>query len=550
MVVSVHLRYQIMRSNFKVGLTLFLLCFAMMWATIAQSNSIEAHSVAQPNKVADTITVSYMVVPVLVGKKHNPIMRIKLDLQSGITHKLSVHINLGGSTDLDDVRTIRVFKTEQHQVSPSAILIDETHQITDQITFNGELKLEPGEHWLLVTCELKDSVDLDHYVQATLIKARLDDKSSYLKVQNSPKPLRLGVALRKQGDEGVKAFRIPGLVTTNKGTLVAVYDIRYNGAVDLQEDIDVGMSRSTDGGQTWEPMKVIMDLGTWGNKPHAENGVGDPSVLVDRTNNTIWVAGIWAHGHGGKRNWFASKPGLEPRETSQLVLVKSEDDGLTWSQPINITRQIKNPAWHLLLQGPGKGITLSDGTLVFPAQYKDRLQVPYSTLIYSRDHGVTWHMGSGVKSETTEAQLIQLKDGTLMINARNNHAANKQGVGRVVATSDDLGKTWTEHATSIIVLEEPTCMASLISENFAGYDDLLLFSNPNTHDGRYNMTIKASQDQGFSWPEQNWLLVDEGRGRGYSCLSKIDEQTIGILYESSQADLVFQRISVSDIMID
>jgi sialidase-1 len=230
------------------------------------------------------------------------------------------------------------------------------------------------------------------------------------------------------------------------------------------------------------------------------------------------------------------------------MLVKSEDDGLTWSEPINITTQVKDSSWYLLLQGPGKGITLDDGTLVFPAQFKDHTQVPHSTLIFSRDHGTTWQVGNGVKPETTEAQIVQLINGEIMINARTNHAANKPGVGRVVATSNDLGQYWTEHSTSVSALEEPTCMASLVSEKFEYYGELLLFSNPDSYSGRFNLTIKASLDQGLTWPQDHWLLLDEGHGRGYSCLTKIDEETMGILYESSQADLVFQRIHISDIM--
>src|SRR5699024_11375756 len=98
------------------------------------------------------------------------------------------------------------------------------------------------------------------------------------------------IALRQPGDDEVASYRIPGLVTTNEGTLIAAYDIRYEDAGDLQGNIDVGISRSTDGGRSWEPMQVIMDMDEWGGLSEDQNGVGDPSILVDDQTGTIWVA--------------------------------------------------------------------------------------------------------------------------------------------------------------------------------------------------------------------------------------------------------------------
>ena len=138
-------------------------------------------------------------------------------------------------------------------------------------------------------------------------------------------PRRVGVGVRQAGDDGSAAFRIPGLVTTNNGTLLGVYDIRYNSSVDLQEMVDIGVSRSTDKGQTWEPMRVAMTFGETGGLPHAQNGVGDPSILVDEKTNTIWIVAAWTHGMGNGRAWWNSMPGMTPDETAQLMLVKSED---------------------------------------------------------------------------------------------------------------------------------------------------------------------------------------------------------------------------------
>ncbi len=361
-----------------------------------------------------------------------------------------------------------------------------------------------------------------------------------------------GTALRRHGEDGVHTYRIPGLATTTNGTLIAVYDIRHNNAKDLQGDVDVGMSRSTDGGDSWEPMKIVMDMKTWGGLPEDQNGIGDPTVLVDRANNTLWVAGLWAHGKPDKRVIQASEPGLDPKQSAQWVLVKSEDDGKTWSKPINIAKQIKNPDWKILFQGPGKGICMKNGTLVFPAQFWDGENVSYSTIVWSKDHGRSWHCGAGSKSDTTEAQVIELDDGSLMLNMRDNRNRKDKSAtnGRSVAVTSDLGKTWTEHPTSRGALPESVCMASLVKEEFVVDGvrrSIVLFSNPNSKFRRERMTIKASLDDGKSWPEEYRLLLDAGKGRGYSCMTKIDDSTLGILYEGSLADLVFQRVGIDEL---
>ena len=353
----------------------------------------------------------------------------------------------------------------------------------------------------------------------------------------------MGIALRQAGDDGAHAYRIPGLVTTNTGVLIAVYDVRYKGWGDLPGHIDVGMSRSRDGGRTWEPMKIIMDMGD--DPSWRFDGVGDPSVLVDRGTNTVWVAATWSHGN---RSWRGSGPGLEPHETGQLMLVRSDDDGKTWTGPKNITKQIKNPRWCFVLQGPGRGITMRDGTLVFPAQYQDppeKGRLPHSTILYSKDHGTTWQIGTGAFDDTTESAVVELPDGALMLNCR----YNRQGY-RVVAITRDLGKTWKEHPASRKALREPgACMASLITCSAPGEPHpWLVFSNPDAARGpRRRITIKLSKDLGRTWPEHHQLLLDEGKSAGYSCLTVIDDKTLGILYEGSGAHMTFQRIPIADV---
>jgi sialidase-1 len=496
-------------------------------------------------KVINT-EVSQMKLPVLKRNDVNHLLQMKVTTDEFDIFN-SVKISLDGTTDLNDIESISLYTSwKSEKFKSRTYLIAESKVIENTIQFKNNYTLLKGDNYLWITCKLKSSADIKNKLVVKLLKLNVNSKVVSTSNVSTIEALKLGIALRKHYDDGVHTYRIPGLATSNKGTLLAVYDIRRRTGTDLQEDIDVGLSRSIDGGTTWEPMRVIMDMGEAGGLPQDQNGIGDPSILVDRTTGTIWVAAIWQQGIPYQRNWWGSKQGLGT-ETSQFILVKSQDDGKTWSKPINITKQIKQPEWNLLLQGPGKGITMKNGTIVFPAQFKDEKAVPHSCMIYSKDNGNNWEISSPVKAQTTEAQLIELDNGEIMINCRNNHARNKKGVGRVIATTSDMGKTWKEHMTSIVGLEESTCMASIDKNSYGKYGKLVFFSNPNVPSGRYNMTLQVSKDDAKTWEKQK-LLLDQGNGRGYSCITKINDNEIGILYEGSGADLIFQIVKLDEIV--
>ena len=133
-----------------------------------------------------------------------------------------------------------------------------------------------------------------------------------------------------------------------------------------------------------------------------------------------------------------------------------------------------------------------------------------------------------------------------MLNMRDN-----RGGSRAVYTTTDLGRTWKEHVSSRTALQEPVCMASLISvkakDNVTG-KDLLIFSNPNSTSRRNHITIKISTDGGKTWLPEHQLMIDEGDSWGYSCLTMVDKETVGILYESSMAHMLFQKVKLSEIM--
>ena len=489
---------------------------------------------------APDISIWYPTYPVLQGKTHNPVARITIQSPTGGRLLQEVTVRIEELQGKNSIVAVQGFYTGNDSVFSTKHPFA-TAKAGKSIRLKDKVSLQQGDNYLWVSLQPTERMSPTDRFTAQVEAVVIDGKKQTVPPAHAPL-LRAGIALRQHGEDSVDTYRIPGLVTTNAGTLIAVYDVRYNSSVDLQEDIDIGINRSTDGGETWQPMQIIMDRGSWGGLPEEANGVGDPSILVDRSSGTIWVAGLWTHGYPGERAWNASGPGLTPKETGQFLLVKSDDDGRTWSEPINITGQIKNPDWTLLLEGPGRGITTQDGTLVFPAQYKDAEGMPYATIISSQDHGQTWQIGSGAKSNTTEAQVVQLTDGSLMLNMRDN-----RGGARSVYVTKDVGRTWTAHPTSRQALIEPISMASIISHKYQG-NRFLLFSNPNSTEGRHHMTIKVSPDDGLTWPKEYQVLLDEGTGSGYSCLTAIDENTIGILYESSQANLVFQKVRMEELL--
>ena len=523
-------------------------------------------------QAADTIFVRETRIPILIERQDNVLFYLRLDAKESQTLN-DVVLNLGEGVNLSEIQSIKLYYggTEALQDSgkkrfapvgyissntpgktlaanPSySIKKSEVTNPGNQVVLKGDQKLFPGINYFWISLQMKPGTSLTSKVTADIASITLDGKKALLDVvSENGIEHRMGVGVRHAGDDNSAAFRIPGLVTTNKGTLLGVYDVRYNSSVDLQEHVDVGLSRSTDGGKTWEKMRLPLAFGEFGGLPAGQNGVGGPSILVDTKTNNVWVVAAWTHGMGNQRAWWSSHPGMDLNHTAQLVLAKSTDDGKTWSKPINITEQVKDPSWYFLLQGPGRGITMSDGTLVFPTQFIDSTRVPNAGIMYSKDRGKTWKMHNMARTNTTEAQVAEIEPGVLMLNMRDN-----RGGSRAIAITKDLGETWTEHPSSRQALQEPVCMASLIhvdaKDNILN-KDILLFSNPNTTKGRNHITIKASLDKGLTWLPEHQLMLDEAEGWGYSCLTMIDKETIGILYESSVAHITFQAIKLTDII--
>lgn len=432
------------------------------------------------------------------------------------------------------------------------------------------ITLGAGVHGFSLVGNFDKSSSLDNMVGCSLLSVCLDRQMIDVPVECADvisrglRGLRPAMRLRHCDDDGSKGYRIPGLVRTKSGALLACYDVRRESNRDLQGDIDIGISRSVDGGRSWEPMRIALTMGKWGGLGRRYNGVSDACLVADAVTGRVFVFGCWMHGlrncdgsfrtdlHPESEDWahqwhpgrVGSGPGLTPQETAQFLMSSSSDDGVTWSPPKSLTEELKDPRWYLLAPAPGCGIATQTGRLVVPVQGRDVDERPFSTIMTSSDHGETWVLASAfARTGTNECSVAELSDGRLILNMRNCITRDK----RLVSVTADSGSSWTTHRSDG-TLPEPSCMASLLRVDRNDGSSVLLFANPACTHGRKHLTIKASFDDGVTWPQRYWVELDDTKG-AYSCMARAGADCTGILYESSQGLFVFQRIPDTDLGI-
>ena len=255
----------------------------------------------------DTLFVQQKQLPILIERQDNILMQMRIDATT--SKKLdNISLEFGKEVDLKDIQAVKLYyggtealqdrdkkrfapvdyltsftPGKTMQANPSySVKKDELTPTKRQITLKGEQKLFPGYNFFWVSIQMKKEASLHNKITTKLVKALVDGQETPVEtVSDESMVRRVGIGVRHAGDDGSAAFRIPGLTTTNKGTLLGVYDVRYNNSADLQEHVDIGLSRSTDGGKTWEKMRLPLTFGEDEGLPKAQNGVGDPAILVD-----------------------------------------------------------------------------------------------------------------------------------------------------------------------------------------------------------------------------------------------------------------------------
>lgn len=355
------------------------------------------------------------------------------------------------------------------------------------------------------------------------------------------------LALFVSGTDGYKSYRIPAIVTTTKGALLAFCEGRKNNAADAG-DIDMLVKRSTDGGRTWSKQQVIWD--------DSINTCGNPCPVVDEETGTICL--IMSHNLGDDKEEAINK--RISRSTRTVWVSRSKDDGLTWSAPENITATTKKKEWGWYATGPGIGIQIKNGAhkgrLVIPCDFSfdDSTTIPAqghlsmgSHSIYSDDHGATWQLGGTITPKMNECQVVEVADGngTLLMNMRSYFQRNC----RAHAISYDGGITWTA-PVDVPALMEPVCQASILRYAWPSKKakSTILFLNPASAK-RINMTIRASYDEGQTWPVIKTLHAGPS---AYSSMTVLPDGTIICLYEAGKnrpyETIVFQKLNAKELL--
>lgn len=271
------------------------LLFLFLFYSIVWGDSLQA---------ADTVFIKEAQIPVLLERQDNILFYMRLKADTAQTFN-EVVLQFTDNTPMQDIQSVKLYysgtealqdygkkrfapvaylsftspgKTLAANPSYSVLKSEATGMIKREIKLVGNQKLFPGINFFWISLQMKPSASLASKVSAKIISVSLDNHKAPLQVV-SPQGIEhcMGIGVRRAGDDASAAYRIPGLVTTNKGTLLGVYDVRYNNSADLQEHVDVGLSRSTNGGRTWEKMRLPLAFGEYGGLPAAQNGVGDPS---------------------------------------------------------------------------------------------------------------------------------------------------------------------------------------------------------------------------------------------------------------------------------
>lgn len=340
-----------------------------------------------------------------------------------------------------------------------------------------------------------------------------------------------------KGANGYDTYRIPAIVTTKDGSLLAFCEGRKN-AISDTGNIDVVMRRSSDGGVTWGVQQVVWDDGS--------NTCGNPVPIIDQSSGRIVLVMTWNLGTDGESAIIAKTSA----DTRRVFVATSDDDGVTWSTAREITATAKLQEWGWYATGPGGGIQLRTGEhagrLVVACDHSDAAKAYKSHVIFSDDAGTTWQLGGVVPDvKLNECQVVELADGRLLINMRN---YDRPLNSRRVSFSSDAGVTWSAPVYDPALIE-PICEASVERVRLPDGDapGVVAFLNPASETSRVNLTLRLSFTEAATWAQSRVLFAGPS---AYSDLAMTAAGEIAALYEcgvsSAYDEIRFTRVALSE----
>ena len=338
-------------------------------------------------------------------------------------------------------------------------------------------------------------------------------------------PVLTQTTLWRSGLGGYHTYRIPALVVTRAGTVLAFCEGRRHSRHD-HGDIDLLVRRSVDGGESWsEPRVVVAGEG---------ETAGNPAPVVDRTTGRVWLPFV-------RNDPLGTVERIVRRESwRHPYMTFSDDDGRTWAEPRDVKHEVMDPAWTWYAFGPGHGIQLASGRLLIPCNHmpwagRSREEVPFrSHVVYSDDAGVSWRIGGVAADGTDECVAMDLDDGELYLNSRNELDTKR----RFATFSSDGGETFGPSKVDQALIE-PRCQGSALRLDRApGGGAWVVFANPASTE-RERLTVRYSSDGARSWSAGREL---HGGPAAYSDLCQLPDGRLGCLYEAGD-DALYERLT-------
>ncbi|WP_439327462.1 exo-alpha-sialidase [Lonepinella sp. BR2357] len=523
------------------------------------------------------------------------------------------------------------------------------YEVTGDVSYAGATDNVLSEDVIAKLHEQLKAEDETYKTKWTAERTYLSEKSSGLGAYKTEKEaIFKGTQVPEGEGDDAYGYRIPALLTTQKGTVIAAADKRYAHWYDWG-NIDTIIHRSLDGGKTWQSAETVIDLAsqpyTVGNNPANSAFLIDPLLVQDQNSGRIFmlvdmfpessgfgnISNQEGEGSGyitidgksyqkltdsagkiytirengavynesnekttyhvvingdadkhfkdlgdlydgenllGNIYLLSSYEGnhsapLKAQKTVSLWLTHSDDEGKTWSNPVNVSQQVKKDWMRFLGTGPGTGIQLKNGNLVMPVYYTNTLNKQSAALIISEDGGVTWKLGespndylysdeggseyiSDNSQELTESQVIELNNGQLKLFSRNRSGHVK------ISTSTDGGYHWTS-VDSDKTLVDPYSQLSVIKySKLIDGKEYIVFANPHatTRSNGKAWLGEVQEDGSIEWKySTGFEAADDAQGQyAYNSLTELPDGSIGILYESKSGwDIQYVRFNLEEL---